>query len=181
MSYTLRDGHPVTTDRGPAPLPIEGARAVAEGLDVLVLIGYRAPTGRERRAVASAPVSLAVLTRGPVALLLLQFGNPTDPGYVSCTAPFSALDPDADPAPFLAAESQGVAVHVALCDGESGRVRAVRSLHAPVEFASRLRVAGSIQRAAFRSDAGVQAESLCATRGKTFQSLLSSADLRTCL
>lgn len=181
MSYTLRDGHPATTDRGTARLPIEGARAVADRSDLLVLVGYRSPTPAERRAVASAPASLAVLARGPVALVLLEFGTPADAGYVSCAAPLSVLDPDADPAPFLDAERGGVSVRVALCDIASSRVRATRTLHAPPDVASVLRTSGHTQRAAFESDAGVQAASLHLMRSTTFAALLLSASHQTLL
>ncbi len=177
MSYTLRDGHAATTNRGPALLPIEGARAVADQSDLLVLIGYHRPSPEERRAVEAAPVDLAVLTRGPVALLLLQFGSPADTGHVACVAPLSLLDPDADPAPFLGADGDGTPLRVALCDGESGRVRATRTLYVPLRLAQPLRTTGRAQRAVYRSHADVQAAALRVARRETFEALLSRATL----
>ena len=139
MSYTLRLGHrAATTASGPVRIPIEGARAVLDQGAVVVLVGYCDPSPAECAAVERAPVELALLAGEAVAALLFQIGAEGDPGCVTSAAPVNVLDPDAEPGGFLD-EASPAPVRFALCDSETGVVRALREVDPPADLLAELR------------------------------------------
>ena len=179
MSYALRLGHPAVTTRGPVRLPIEGARAVVDDGAVVVLIGFRDPTPDERAAVEREPVDLATLARRGAVALVFEIGDADHPGHVACVAPVNLLDDQADPSDFLDSDDPA-AIRFALCDTESGVVRALRLVDAPAHVLRAVREHGRAQVAAFDSDLQVREASLRLLHGETVPALLAQAERHVC-
>ncbi|OZC01341.1 hypothetical protein [Rubricoccus marinus] len=180
MSYALRVGQPAaTTTRGPVRIPIEGARAVVDRDAVIVFIGFRDPTEAERAAVETEPVSLATLTREAVVSLLFEIGRAEDDGYITCAAPVNLHDPDAEPQDFLDGDG-GAPIRFALCDSESGVVRALREVLGPDRVIETIRARGRAQLDAFASDLQVREASLRVLYGETVPALLARGERNVC-
>lgn len=176
MSYTLRLGHRATTTAsGPVRIPIEGARAVLDRGAVVVLVGYCDPSPAECAAVERGPVELALLAGEAVAALLFQIGSEGDPGCVTSAAPVNVLDPDAEPGGFLD-EASPAPVRFALCDSETGVVRALREVDPPADLLADLREACRAQRDAFDSDLRVREAALRLLHGEAVPALMARGE-----
>ena len=180
MSYALQVGQPaVTTARGPVRIPIEGARAVVDRGAVVVLIGFRDPTEAERATLETEPVHLATLAREAVVSLLFEVGQADDDGHIACAAPVNLHDPDAEPGDFLRGEG-GATIRFALCDSETGVVRALREVAGPNPVIEAIRVHGAAQLDAFDSDLHVREASLRVLYGETVPGLLARGERSVC-
>ena len=180
MSYALQVGQrAATTARGPVRIPIEGARAVVDRGAVVVLIGFRDPTEAERVMLETEPVHLATLTRHAVVSLLFEVGQADDDGHIACAAPVNLHDPDAEPEAFLDGAG-GAPIRFALCDTESGVVRAIREVAGPDHIIEAIRVHGAAQLDAFDSDLHVREASLRVLYGETVPGLLARGERSVC-
>lgn len=197
MSYVLRVGErAVTTSGGAVALPIEGGRTCVDGDVVRVILSFSAPTEPERRAVEHGPVDLGVFADGGLAALLLRIGVPIDPQLIEVKAPLNLLDRSTHRNGFLNGGPRGtrvdlVATHdggathetpgpalsakLALCDSDTGVVRALRALELPAAVAEALRKAGHAQVTTFTCPTEVERATFHATRAATVEELMARA------
>ena len=176
MNSPLRVGAPASVGDS---VPIEGARLFLDGPAIRVVVVYEEPTPAEVAAVETGPVEIGVYHADGVAAVVLQVGEPGDPGRIEAHAPLVLLDRAAHVDLVAAGScSQTWSVTLALCQAEGTVVRAVRSLGAPAGVVEAARRAAHAQAARFGCAADARRAHRSALRRSTVCDLMRRAVAR---